>query len=178
MNNPLLERLHAMEELELFYMADGIQALEDVIPEYARPHWQPAFQGNVEAALFLGLSLQDFQRGILVHAFWSEGASADVVRVLLDLALTQTHFYGRIPDLFDILRFANFTIPPLPESVTVYRGGDPDGLSWTLSRKVAEWFAEGSNTEVHQRVIHRDSILFYSNDREEQEIIFDPEENP
>ena len=121
----------------------------------------------------LGSSLHDFQRGIVVYAFRNEGASADVVRTLLDLALTQTHFYGQIPDLFEILGFANFTIPPLPESVTVYRGGTADGLSWTLSRKVAEFFAERTGGMVHQRTIDRASILFYSNGREEQEVIFD-----
>ncbi len=177
MINPFLEGLRAMEELELHYELGGMEALESVIPEYARPYWKPALQGDVEAANSLGVALHDFQRGIVVHAFWNEGASADVVRALLGLALTQTHFYGQIPDLFEILQFANFTIPPLPENVTVYRGGDPDGISWTLSRKVAVWFAERPNIEVHQRVIHRDRILFYSNDREEQEIIFDPDEN-
>ena len=176
MDDPFPDKLRAMEELEFLYMADGMQALKDAIPEWARPYWEPAFQGDVEAANSLGVALHDFQRGVVVHAFWNEGASVDVVRALLNLALMQTHFYGQIENLFEILEFANFTIPPLPENVTVYRGGDPDGLSWTLSRKVAEWFAERSNTEVHQLVIHRDSILFYSNGREEKEIIFDPAE--
>ena len=67
--------------------------------------------------------MYDLQRGVVVYAVWQYGASSDVVRVLLDCALTQTHFYNRIPDLLEILRYAKFPIPPLPECVTVYRRG-------------------------------------------------------
>ena len=57
MDNPLLENLHAMEELELHYELGGMEAIESVIPEYARPYWKPALQGDVEA---VGLSFMPF----------------------------------------------------------------------------------------------------------------------
>lgn len=66
------------------------------------------------------------------------------------------------------------------ETVTVYRGQDVRGevgLSWTLSRKVAENFAHGHrcfvnpNPMVGQREVQRDDIVFFDDSRNEQEVV-------
>lgn len=58
----------------------------------------------------------------------------------------------------------------LPDTFTVYRGvrpvfGTPVGLSWTLDRKVAEWFAldESTNTigTVYERTVSKTDVFAY-----------------
>ena len=65
----------------------------------------------------------------------------------------------------------------LPDMITVYRGVKPKGevlaLSWTLSRKKAEWFANRfqSDGTVYRAKIAKEHILAYFNCRSEQEIV-------
>lgn len=78
--------------------------------------------------------------------------------------------------------------PPqgLADIVTVYRGCStrerkhPRGISWTLSRDRAEWFARrfafGKPTIVLEAIISLGSILFVTHDREESEVIIDPKD--
>lgn len=67
----------------------------------------------------------------------------------------------------------------LPDTFTVYRGlqenAQEDGLSWTLSKEVAEWFASRfeNDGEVIKKVIHKTEVIAYFNDREEDEIVLD-----
>jgi hypothetical protein len=75
----------------------------------------------------------------------------------------------------------------LPEEVTIYRGFnyrstieepsyDPkhDGISWTLSRKTAQWFADrfDGGGEVLEKTIKKSEIFAYLKDRQEEEIIY------
>ena len=56
----------------------------------------------------------------------------------------------------------------------VYRGGHPDGFSWTLDRKQAEFFANRFGWEdgrICERVITRSDVLFYTDRRNEKEVI-------
>jgi|688.fasta_scaffold74905_2 hypothetical protein len=63
-----------------------------------------------------------------------------------------------------------------PETVKIYRGvgskSTKDGISWTLSKKVAEFFANrfGSRGEVQQKEINSSEIIDYLTDRGEEEI--------
>lgn len=69
---------------------------------------------------------------------------------------------------------------------TIYRGQDLSkdaGISWTLSKEKAEWFAQRNAEHINKNakagVIEMqatvDDILFYNNGREEQEVVVDPE---
>jgi len=78
----------------------------------------------------------------------------------------------------------------LPDRITIYRGMTVDeqhsrryGVSWSLSRDVAEFFAtkyaRNHATENLQKVVHtltvpKYKILGYCNDRKEQEVIYLP----
>lgn len=74
----------------------------------------------------------------------------------------------------------------LPDRLRLYRGYyEPEkreGISWSLSRKVAEGFAYShwnSNNEEPQVVTGtclRSRVLAYTNDRSEQEFIVDPKD--
>lgn len=63
----------------------------------------------------------------------------------------------------------------LPDTFTAYRAGSADGFSWTLSKEKAEWFQERFSAhyevEIHERVFKREDALFYTNEREEEEVI-------
>lgn len=67
----------------------------------------------------------------------------------------------------------------LPDTFVVYRGlqenAQEDGLSWTLSKDVAEWFASRfeNNGEIIEKTVHKTEVIAYFNDREEEEIILD-----
>ena len=67
----------------------------------------------------------------------------------------------------------------LPDTFTVYRGlqenAQEDGLSWTLSKDVAEWFASRfeNDGEIIERKIYKSEVIAYFNDRDEEEIVLD-----
>lgn len=70
----------------------------------------------------------------------------------------------------------------LPDTATVYRGVTPynakmvKGLSWTLDRDTAEWFARryGSDGQVYQAQIEKAHIHAVFLGRNEAEVIVDP----
>jgi len=65
----------------------------------------------------------------------------------------------------------------LPEVLTIYRGYLPrknrDGLSWTLDRSVADWFARryGQKGKVAKRVVRKSDVFAYITGRKEEEIV-------
>ena len=68
------------------------------------------------------------------------------------------------------------TLAMLPDTFTVYRGVCEDGgYSWTLSRKIAQFFADrgihNSTGEVRERVINREDAYAYLGGRNESEIL-------
>jgi hypothetical protein len=71
----------------------------------------------------------------------------------------------------------------LPDKdIDIYRGyGDEqhkDGISWTLSYEKASWFATRFYKEapiVAEGICDKKDIIAYLNDREEEEIVIDPE---
>ena len=78
----------------------------------------------------------------------------------------------------------------LPEELQLWRGVcDDGGWSWTLSESVARFFADrglnGSTGEVVGRTVRKDQIMWYTNQRGEQEVFLftpygqeDPEAEP
>lgn len=72
----------------------------------------------------------------------------------------------------------------LPDLITVFRGYEgegEDGLSWTLSRERAEWFAarwQGIHGEpqVVERLVPKTRVVAYLNGRSEQEVIVLPKQ--
>ena len=70
----------------------------------------------------------------------------------------------------------------------IYRAGDSKGLSWTLSREKANWFQKRNklfeSTEPNLKDIvneiwfistTRKKVFFYTDAREEKEVVLDPE---
>lgn len=71
-------------------------------------------------------------------------------------------------------------ISNLPGVVTIFRGVDSekyrDGISWTLVKSKAEWFATRftDNGIVYSAKVKSKDILYYISERGEEEIIVDP----
>ena len=74
----------------------------------------------------------------------------------------------------------------LPRAFKVYRGCEIfgwHGLSWTLDKQVAVGFAKGhrgiklNNPQIHSTIINKSQIFFATNERQEQEIVWDPFEH-
>lgn len=66
-----------------------------------------------------------------------------------------------------------------PEEITVYRGirgrGKVQGLSWTLSKEQARWFANRFEPtgKVYSARIKKEDTLAYFSDRNEKEVVLD-----
>jgi hypothetical protein len=69
------------------------------------------------------------------------------------------------------------TMESLDDTVTIFRGCvknlNEDGLSWTLDRERAEWFANRFDQKgiVIEKAIGKEEIVAYFSGRGEQEII-------
>ena len=55
------------------------------------------------------------------------------------------------------------------------KNAQEDGLSWTLSKEVAEWFASRfeNDGEIIEKTVHKTEVIAYFNDRDEEEIVLD-----
>jgi len=78
--------------------------------------------------------------------------------------------------IFSLRKVPPHFIKHLPNEMTVYRGGEPDGFSWTLSRETGEWFSQrfGQDLPLCSMKVKKEDILFFTNDREESEVIVFP----
>ena len=66
----------------------------------------------------------------------------------------------------------------LPATMVAYRGCiaglNEDGLSWTLSKPKAQWFAKRIGEDdptVKQRVVSKSEVFAYLNTRKERELV-------
>ena len=65
----------------------------------------------------------------------------------------------------------------LADTITVYRGGHENGLSWTLNKKKAEWFSHRygqfgkDSAPLWAMEIKKSDITWYTDSRNEQEVI-------
>jgi len=66
----------------------------------------------------------------------------------------------------------------LPEKIVIYRGGvSKRGISWTLNKDIAEWFANrfraiNKGGQLFEKKVYKNDCIAYFNDREEEEIIY------
>ena len=69
----------------------------------------------------------------------------------------------------------------LPKRFTIYRSGRfENGLSWTLDKEKAEWFKNRTpydeiKNNLYERTIDKSEVLFCTNHRKEQEIVYVPD---
>ena len=93
---------------------------------------------------------------------------------------SETEFNSGIREIWLELFSLRKPIPSLkeelPEEMTVWRGGHCEGFSWTLSREIGEWFVErfGEETPLLSMKVKKSDVLFYTNDRHEEEVVLLP----
>lgn len=73
----------------------------------------------------------------------------------------------------EIVQFEN-----LPKTLTVYRGSTHDGLSYTLNKDVAKWFAKrfDKKGKIFTRKIKKSEVFAFISRRREEEVIIHPSE--
>lgn len=162
-------------------MLTGMQWLEDLDGALAG-RWEPEDAGRL-------LYVDDEYRGAVVLLFYLAGARGEFYRSLLHSAWGHNHrevmraarTRGRLKSMF---RCAKFSMPAeLPDPVVIWRGTSllpirlaAKGLSWTISREVACFFAlrfaaKNGHPLVLRAVVPRSEVLLYSNERSEEEVV-------
>ena len=70
---------------------------------------------------------------------------------------------------------------PVDKEYIVYRGGHPEGISWTTSKEVATWFYQrwnshkkNPNYKLSKKTVKGKDVLFSSNERGEYELVLHP----
>ena len=81
-------------------------------------------------------------------------------------------------EVFSLRKVPSWYTDHLPENMNVYRGGDPSGVSWTLCNEKGQWFAERyrKNQKFWGMTISKKDVLFYTNLREEEEVVIVPKD--
>ena len=178
--------------------------LRQGLPAYALSHLAPALLGNVEEAERLVYASPNNLRAELAVLFYLRQASSVTQRAVLGGAWSKNDrevlaAAGGKARLKAMFKATKCPLPAdLSERVQVWRGihrwGLP-GISWTLRRDVAVWFARRVKSLkgeplVLSAVVPREEILFYDDSRHEAECVifgldyvsihelasFDPEE--
>jgi hypothetical protein len=170
-----------------------VDKLRHLLPDFAADYLEAAFAGDSDAADRLILTAPNRSRGLIVRAMYDAKVPADALRTALSGAWDHDHHevlaaaatWRRFVAMF---RRAAFPIPDLPATVTIWRGGRgrslvdvAAGISWTLNRDVACWFAcvhrplhrprAAGHPIVVRMAVPRRVMIYWSNDRGEQEVI-------
>lgn len=122
------------------------------------------------------LSIDDMS-DLLAHAWTtSENPNGDVNVSLNTIVRWFNKANKRI--LMDSEEYSVYS--SLPDTFEIYRGvgvnRNPEGLSWTRSKKTAEWFANRYNVGkkcgyVQAAIANKKDVLAYFNSRDEDEIV-------
>lgn len=124
----------------------------------------------------------------ILERWWSRGklSRAEAAGLLLDAWADTEMPTDNLEDPAYLWRELGFaTDDPegwaaLPDTLTVWRGGPTGGISWTLDRERAEWFAQrftagGGKRPLWQTTVPKAVALGYVNQRHEREVILDPD---
>jgi hypothetical protein len=151
-----------------------------------------ALAGDVDRGVDCVVTLNNAGRGHFALAMYLAGAPVAVHRAVLAAVWDHDHRHllnaaaGNRAFLRRLFREAAFELPAgLPSVVSVYRGTsalDIDearrGLSWTLHRSVACWFAMRFADRVGSPImltaeVPREQLIYYSAARAEAEVLLD-----
>ena len=187
---------------------DALEELRSSTPSWGLTHLDAAIAGNPKAAASLCVAMDGSARGYFAVLLGLEQAlPVPAYRAFLDNAWSHDHqhvmstalisveTYALEPNeiLDDCFTYAAFALPELPEEVTIYRGtfglqpeDAEEGISWTLSRDVGEWFArrepfrdvfphenydKANGPVLIKGKAWRNHLRYFTNDREEQEVV-------
>jgi hypothetical protein len=162
-------------------------ALGDLLPDRVKPYLVPGIGGDLDAALTLAM-MADEWRGYVALAAYLTGTPLPAYREILRFIWSRSH--ASLLDAVErdcrvvrrMLRSARFE-HRLSGNFPVYRGVRgcgagmaAKGLSWTLNRDVACWFAHRpglpkSAPLVVTATIDASDIVYHSDTRDEAEVV-------
>ena len=164
----------------------------DLLPlttQWGMRHLEATVAGDPDAAVSLIGAADNNNRGKIVAALWRHRAPPEVLRAALEAAYEHDHNHvinalGH-RRLVAALRAAQFPTGHLPDEVTIWRGGSGgldlflSGLSWTMDRDCACWFAMRfadiyPPPRVVRATVRRAQVLAHLTGRGEDEILVAP----
>lgn len=163
--------------------------LTALVPSWGAEFIEGALAGDPDAADSLICACHNSARGEVVSCLYRAKLSRDAFRRALSAAwdhdCDETILAaGSRRRLMAWFAYAAFPLPAnLPETVTIWRGVHGQtkvaaamGLSWTLRRDVAAWFAMRFASDaraplVIRRTVTRESLVYWSDERSEAEVI-------
>ena len=158
----------------------------DAVVQHAKKYVPQAFAGDIEAAKYLAVSLNNHERGAAAVLMWQLKVKRSAFQAFFDSVWLHDHAHvisaaatrRRLTSMF---KYADFPLPDFPELLQVWRGTvgiKPEeaskGYSWTCNRDVACWFAtryDANESQVITATIRREEIVYFSNERQEQEVV-------
>ena len=163
--------------------------LNEHLEPRAHQYIDGALAGDLEAAGNLVFAASNPNRGIVAVGLYLAKVPNPAFRQALSDAWDHDHGWviasaGSRNRLMAMFRRGKFPLPEgLPDAVPIWRGvanctrvEAAMGYSWTLDRDLACWFAmrfakPGDSTLVLKRTVRRADLVYYSNDRAEQEVV-------
>lgn len=158
----------------------------DAVVQHAKKYVLQAFAGEIEAAKYLAVSLDNHERGEAAVLMWQLKVKRSAFQAFFESVWLHDHAHviaaaATRRRLISMFKYANFPLPDFPELVQVWRGTagiKPEeaskGFSWTCNRDVACWFAtryEASHPQVITATVRGEDILYFSNERQEHEVV-------
>lgn len=160
------------------------------LPPYAERYMDATFNGrDPSAASSLVYTAPNEWRGLIALCAYWIGLPNPAYREIVGAVWDHDHWHmmkaarGGGPQVRRMMMAAEFPIP-MSGAVTVYRGTfnmDPatavKGLAWTTSHATACWFAcefhsqPGSDPLVLKATVDASELIYWSNDRNEDEVI-------
>ncbi len=164
------------------------RGLAQALPACAREYLDDGLEGDPKAAGALVIAAPNEYRGYVAVAAYCIGTPYEAYRKILSRAWL--HDYGSVAQaakdnrlsIRRMMKAARFP-HPFTGQVKVYRGTSgiarwkaQQGMSWTIDPDVAAWFAFRYASDDRKPLVLTASadasdIIFYDNDRSEQEVI-------
>ena len=137
-------------------------------------------------------AIQLYERPYRLDKVWEWFETSDIadaeLREVLAFAWKDMESDDSVSDqlvqrVMEMLRYLDFTsdadAPDTPptQRLRVYRGGEPDGVAWSLSEETARWFAAryDGNEPIYQAWAPPAAVLAMFFGRGEQEVFCDPD---
>lgn len=166
----------------IFNLIDKSKSLSDIVMLLNKP-WYMTFIKYTEAYMSpsdLGRILADCW---IMQEYPNRDSNANIKEII---SWFKEADKKTLMDKEELVKYINIVSGGKGFNLTIYRGvsysGRPDGLSWTLSKDKACWFAsrfKGKNAKVYKMTIdlynknESDAILAYFSGRNEDEVVID-----
>lgn len=167
----------------------SVGLLRRELPDFAECYMDAALAGDTDAAESLVFAAPNAMRPALACLFWRRRIPDAAYRAVLANVWNHDHHYlldqVTRQQVVAMFRAAQFPTDHLPATVRIWRGTSrveqqtSTGLSWTLRRDIACWFATtwmmaqkaAGRLRVVTAEVPRSAVLMHHTDRNEEEVV-------